>query len=322
MSGREHVSGKGEVRSSGGAHSSSAVNVEAGPEPSGGGGPSKRLDWRPTGLCLVATPIGNAADISLRALRALETADVVACEDTRITGKLLALHGIKASMVPYHEHNAAKVRPTLMKRLKNGESVALVSDAGTPLINDPGYRLVTDCVEAGIAITAVPGASSVLTALQLSALPTDRFFFAGFLPNKSAARKKALAEITGVPGSLVFLESAKRLAASLSDMAEILGPRDAAIARELTKMFEEVRRGPLADLARHYAESGPPKGEVTIVVGPPVEGGEIGADELDRLLHEALTANTVRDAAALVATATGLSRRKVYGRALELSKDP
>lgn len=319
MAGRGDVSEKGGVRSSGGAQSSTIGNL--GTEPKRGGGRSKRLDWTPAGLCLVATPIGNAADISLRALRALETADVVACEDTRTTGKLLALHGIKNSLTPYHEHNAAKVRPHLMKRLKNGESVALVSDAGTPLVSDPGYRLVADCLEAGVPVTAVPGASSVLTALQLSGLPTDRFFFAGFLPAKTAARQKALRELEAVPGSLVFLESPKRLAVALTDMAEILGPRSAAVARELTKMFEEVRRGPLADLADDYGRSGPPKGEVTVVVGPPTEHTGTSAEDLDRQLRDALAGNSVRDAAALVAAATGLPRKRVYSRALDLAKE-
>ncbi|MCG8512447.1 MAG: 16S rRNA (cytidine(1402)-2'-O)-methyltransferase [Rhodospirillales bacterium] len=320
MAGRKNDFGKGDVRSSGDAQPSSVTNL--GSEPSGGGRQSKRLDWTPVGLCLVATPIGNAADISLRALRALETADAVACEDSRVTGRLLALHGIKNSLTPYHEHNAAKVRPVLMKRLKNGESVALVSDAGTPLISDPGYRLVTECIEAGIPVSAVPGASSVLTALQLSGLPTDRFFFAGFLSPKTAARKKALSEVAEIPGSLIFLESPKRLAATLADMAEILGPRSAAVTRELTKLFEEVRRGSLPDLARDYAEQGPPKGEVTLVVGPPAEAAEIDDGELDDRLREALADNSLRDAAALVSAATGLPRKRVYARALALSKKP
>jgi 16S rRNA (cytidine1402-2'-O)-methyltransferase len=273
----------------------------------------------PRGLVLVATPIGNAADITLRALSVLAGADVVACEDTRVTGKLLTLHGLKASLTPYHEHNAAKVRPALIRRLKDGESVALVSDAGTPLVSDPGYRLVRACLEEGIPVTAVPGASSVLTALQLSGLPSDRFLFAGFLPPKSAARRRALAEIAAVPATLIFLESAKRLDAALADMADMLGDREAAVARELTKMFEEVRRGPLADLARHYAEAGPPKGEVSVVVAPPGTGEEAGEETVERNCARRWPARSLRDAVDAVAAATGWPRRRVYACALALT---
>lgn len=294
----------------------------AGAEPNRSAAPSKRPDWTPIGLCLVATPIGNASDISLRALRALKVADVVACEDTRVTSKLLAVHGIQAKLIAYHEHNAARVRPALIRRLKNGESVTLVSDAGTPLVSDPGYQLVRACIDEAVPITAVPGASAVLTALQLSGLPSDRFFFAGFLPNKTGARKRALAEVATVPGTLIFMESAKRLPAALADMTEVLGPRDAAVTRELTKMFEEVRRGPLDDLARHFAESGPPKGEITMVVAPPPAGGyEISDDELAARLRDALRTSSLRDAVAAVAATTGRSRREVYARALALEDE-
>lgn len=273
----------------------------------------------PAGLILVATPIGNAADITLRALSVLAGADVVACEDTRVTGKLLALHGVSASLTPYHEHNAAKARPQIIGRLKNGESVALVSDAGTPLVSDPGYRLVQACLEEGIPVTAVPGASSVLTALQLSGLPSDRFLFAGFLPNKTAARRRALAELAAVPATLVFLESPRRLDGALTDMAGVLGEREAAVARELTKLFEEVRRGPLADLARHYAEAGPPKGEVVVVVAPPSAAAETSDEMVDRLLREALLTTSLRDAVDAVAATTGRPRRQVYARALAVT---
>ena len=309
------------MRSSGGTKPPRSRNRGLGAEPSGRTAASKRPEWSASGLCLVATPIGNAADISLRALRALETADVVACEDTRVTGRLLTLHGLNAPLTAYHEHNAARVRPILIKRLENGESVALVSDAGTPLVSDPGYRLVRACIDAGIPVTAVPGASSVLTALQLSGLPSDRFFFAGFLPSKSTARKRALAEAAPVPGTLVFLESPKRLAAALSDMAEILGPREAAVTRELTKMFEEVRRGPLGDLAAAPAESGPPKGEITVVVAPPGAEAEATEADVDSLLRAALETASVRDAAAEVAAATGRPRREIYARALALAPE-
>ncbi|MDA1088850.1 MAG: 16S rRNA (cytidine(1402)-2'-O)-methyltransferase [Proteobacteria bacterium] len=272
------------------------------------------------GLAVVATPIGHSRDITLRALDILEQADVIACEDTRITAKLLAIHGISRPLLAYHQHNADRMRPALIKRLKGGETVALVSDAGTPLVSDPGYKLVRACIVEGIAVTPLPGASSVMCALVVSGLPTNHFFFAGFLPQKSAARKRALQELAAIPGSLVFLESAKRLAASLADMAAVLGDRDAAMTRELTKMFEEVRRGPLGELAAHYQSAGPPKGEVTIVVAPPDQAQAMEDDELDRLLGEALKDASVRDAADTVAVISGLSRRKVYTRALALKK--
>ena len=283
--------------------------------------PSTQHGAIPTGLVIVATPIGNASDISLRALNLLADAHVVACEDTRVTAKLFAVHGLKASMLPYHEHNAASQRPILIKRLKNGETVALVSDAGMPLISDPGYKLVSDCVEAGIPITCIPGASSVTTALALSGLPTDRFFFQGFLPNKKTQRRRVFAELAAIPGSLVVMESAKRLAAMLVDAADCLGPRDAAVTRELTKKFEEVRRGPLPNLAEHYAEAGAPKGEVTVVIGPAGAAAKTTAEDVDALLRQALSTQSVRDAAQVVTGATGWPKRDVYQRALAVAKE-
>ncbi len=271
------------------------------------------------GLAIVATPIGHSRDITLRALDILGQADAIACEDTRVTAKLLSIHGISRPLVAYHEHNAEKTRPKLIKRLKGGETVALVSDAGTPLVSDPGYKLVRACIEEGIPVTPVPGASAVLTALVISGLPPDRFFFAGFLPSKSAARRRALAGVAEIPGSLVFLESARRLAPSLTDMARILGPRDAMIGREMTKLFEETKRGTLDDLAAHYKSEGPPRGEVTIVVAT-FKKQDIDDAGLDRRLKAALKNASVRDAAAEVSAATGLARRKVYARALELKK--
>jgi 16S rRNA (cytidine1402-2'-O)-methyltransferase len=271
------------------------------------------------GLAIVATPIGHSRDITLRALDILGRADWIACEDTRVTAKLLAIHGISRPLVAYHEHNAEKARPKLIERLKGGETVALVSDAGTPLVSDPGYKLVRACLEEGIPVIPVPGASAILAALVVSGLPTDRFFFAGFLSSKSAARRRALVDVAEIPGSLVFLESARRLAPSLTDMARILGPRDAMIGREMTKMFEETRRGPLDDLAAHYKSEGPPRGEVTIVVAP-FKKQAVDDAGLDRRLKAALKNATVRDAANEVAAATGLARRKVYTRALKLQK--
>ena len=269
------------------------------------------------GLAIVATPIGHSRDITLRALDILEQADTIACEDTRVTAKLLSIYGISRPLMAYHEHNAEKVRPKLIKRLKQGETVALVSDAGTPMVSDPGYKLVRDCTEEGIPVIPIPGASSVLAALTASGLPTDRFFYAGFLAPKTAARKKALGGLAQIPGTLVVLESARRLAGSLADMAETLGPRPAMVARELTKLFEEIRRGSLPDLADHYRREGPPKGEITIVIGPPLEKIADEA-EIDRLLGAALKDGSVRDAADAVTAATGLPRRKVYARALAL----
>lgn len=275
----------------------------------------------PPGLVLVATPIGNAADISFRALRVLAGADLVACEDTRVTAKLFAVHGLRTPMLPYHEHNAPAQRPKLIKHLKKGETVALVSDAGMPLISDPGHKLVAACIELGIPLTCIPGPSAVPTALALSGLPSERFFFQGFLPSRKNQRRKVLASLGDVPGSLVFMESARRLAAMLGDAAETLGEREAAVTRELTKRFEEVRRDSLSALADHYARSGPPKGEVTVVVGPGgADGPAIGDADIDALLRGALEQGTVRDAAARVAAETGLSKRRVYQRALVLAK--
>lgn len=270
------------------------------------------------GLFIIATPIGNMEDITLRALETLRRADVIACEDTRITARLAQRHTIKTPLFSYHDHNAERVRPALMRRLKNGESVALVSDAGTPLISDPGFGLVRACIKAGVPVTTLPGASSVLAALTLSGLPTDRFLFSGFLPSRTAGRRKTLAGLADVAATLVIMESAKRLAASLADMAQVLGPRDAAVLREMTKMYEEARHGTLPDLARHYAEAGAPKGEVTIVIAPPPEKAPLSDDALDQAIMDALKTLSVRDAAARVAEDTGTAKRRIYARALEL----
>ncbi len=268
----------------------------------------------------MATPIGNLKDITLRALEILQSADLIACEDTRVTGKLMKAHGIEAPLTAYHEHNAARVRPRLIDAVKSGQAVALVSDAGTPLVSDPGYKLVQSAVAEGLPVIALPGASAALAGLTVSGLPSDRFFFAGFLPSKSSARKRALTELTAVPATLVVFESARRLATALADMAEVLGPRPAAVARELTKLHEEVRRDPLDALAAHYHAAGAPKGEVVIVIGPPEQTeAEIGAAELDERLRAALGDASLRDAVAAVTRETGLKRQTVYARALELT---
>ena len=284
-----------------------------------GGGPVAAPSL-PGGLYLVATPIGNLGDISLRALETLAAADVIACEDSRVTRKLIEHYGIATQLTPYHEHNAAEARPRLLARLADGQSVALVSDAGTPLISDPGYKLVRAACAAGHAVTAVPGASAVLTALSAACLPTDRFFFEGFLPPSQAARQRRIAALVSIPASLVLFESGPRLPAALADLASTLGSRDAAICRELTKLHEEIRRGPLDELARHYAAGGETRGEIVIVVAPPRGGGK-NADDIDELLRRALARVSVKDAVGEVAFATGRPRREVYQRALALDKE-
>ncbi len=270
------------------------------------------------GLWLVATPIGNLEDISRRALDVLAFVDRVACEDTRRTGRLLARHGIEARLVSYHEHNAARVRPTLIRALQGGESVALVSDAGTPLISDPGYKLVRAAVCAGVRVTGCPGPSAPLLALILSGLPTDRFYFGGFLPQREGPRRQALAALRSLDATLVFLESPRRLAAALADMATAFGPRPAAVARELTKLHEELRRGTLDELAGHYAAAGAPKGEVVVVVGGQGDTVQpaLSDTDIDARLDGLLAGGTVRDAAATLSAETGLPRRELYARAL------
>ena len=256
--------------------------------------------------------------MTLRGLDVLAGADAVVCEDTRVTGKLLKAYGIKAlQVIAYHEHNARTMRPKLLRRLAAGEALALASDAGTPLISDPGYKLVCEAVESGVAVIPLPGASASLAALVSSGLPTDRFMFAGFLPNRSAARRKALEELAPLRATLVFFESTRRLPASLADMAAVLGPRRAVVARELTKLYEENRRDTLDALAAHYGKAGPPKGEAVVVVGPP--RGDTAPADIDAMLNQALDGMSVRDAAASVSTASGRPRREVYARALEIA---
>jgi 16S rRNA (cytidine1402-2'-O)-methyltransferase len=268
------------------------------------------------GLHLVATPIGHLGDLSPRALEALISADLVLCEDSRITGKLLKLHGVERSLHPYHEHNAARMRPRILDHLARGESVVLASDAGTPLVSDPGYKLVRDVIDAGHEVLAVPGPSAALAALVISGLPTDRFFFGGFLPAKSSARRRMVEELSTVPATLIWFESAKRLAATLADLAAVLGSRDAAVARELTKAFEEVRRGRLDELASTYGKGETPRGEIVIVVGPKTETESWDDEAIEKALLEALESNSPSAAAAAVAAKTGLPRRDLYRRAL------
>jgi 16S rRNA (cytidine1402-2'-O)-methyltransferase len=273
------------------------------------------------GLHVVATPIGNLRDISLRALGTLAAADAVIAEDTRVTKVLLAHYGISTPLVGYHEHNAAAVRPHLLARLASGAALALVSDAGTPLVSDPGFKLVSEALEQGASVTAVPGASAVLAALVVAGLPTDRFFFEGFLPQKQGARRARIAELASIPGTLVFFESPRRLADMLADLAAVLGGRQGAIARELTKHFETVRRGALLELAGALAHEEPPKGEIVVLVSPPADNVDTSLDEaaLDAKLQQAMRTLSVKDAATVVAAESGQKRRKVYARAIALA---
>ncbi|MDQ2632642.1 MAG: 16S rRNA (cytidine(1402)-2'-O)-methyltransferase [Pseudomonadota bacterium] len=268
-------------------------------------------------LYLVATPIGNLGDITLRALETLTGADLLACEDTRVTRVLLDRYGIRQRPVAYHEHNAGEAGPKLIAALAEGKSVALVSDAGTPLVSDPGFRLVEQALAAGIKVVPIPGPSAVLAALTASGLPSDAFLFAGFLPVKDGQKRTRLGELAAVPATLVFFESPRRVAETLDVMAEVLGDRRAAIGRELTKTFEEMRTGTLGELAAHYAEASTPKGEIVICVGPPPEKAE-SAEDVDRLLASLAAEMPASKAAAEAARMTGQTKQALYRRLLEL----
>jgi 16S rRNA (cytidine1402-2'-O)-methyltransferase len=271
------------------------------------------------GLYVVATPIGNLADVTLRALAILAGADAILAEDTRVSRALLARYGIERPLSAYHEHNAAEARPRALRRIAEGQALALISDAGTPLISDPGYKLVSEAIELGFAVVAAPGPSAALAALCVAGLPTDRFYFEGFLPPRSSARRERINALAAVPGSLIFYEAAGRLAETLADLAHELGPRPAAVARELTKLHEEVRRGALDKLASEYAEGGAPRGEIVIVVGPMEARPAVSEAALDREIAEQLTNLSVKDAAAAIAAKHGLPRRQIYARALALA---
>jgi 16S rRNA (cytidine1402-2'-O)-methyltransferase len=274
------------------------------------------------GLHLVATPIGNLSDITLRALETLAAADAIACEDSRVTRKLLDHYGITTPLTPYHEHNAVAARPKLLARLAAGETIALVSDAGTPLISDPGFKLVRAVCEAGLPVSAVPGPSAALAALAVAGLPTDRFFFEGFLPPKDGARRTRIAELARIPATLILYESGPRIGRALHALAEGLGPRQAAVCRELTKLHEEVRRDDLAALAHAYDAGAEIRGEFAIVIAPPAaEEDAADADAVDALLRRALRHASVKDAVSDVVAATGRPRREIYQRALALSDD-
>jgi 16S rRNA (cytidine1402-2'-O)-methyltransferase len=282
-------------------------------------------DWSPAhalapGLHVVATPIGNLGDITLRGLWVLRNVDRILCEDTRVTARLLARFGIDKPLEPYHDHNADRVRPGVIEALRRGEKLALVSDAGTPLVSDPGYKLVREAIAAELPVTAAPGPSAALTALVLSGLPPDAFLFAGFLPPRTTARRRALEQWRDLPATLIFFEGPSRLAATLADMTETLGERDAAVARELTKRHEEIRRGRLGELAAYYRDHGPPRGEAVLVVGPPRPAPTVAEADIDARLRELLAQHSLRDAVAILAEATTIGRRTLYERALAVQK--
>ncbi len=272
------------------------------------------------GLHLVATPIGNLGDITLRALETLAGVDIIACEDTRVTRRLTTHFGISAVLKPYHEHNAAQARPKILARLAQGAAIALVSDAGTPLISDPGFKLVREVCAAGHPVIALPGPSSVLAALAVAALPTDRFFFEGFLPSRPVARRTRLSELARIKATLVMFETGHRVQDALVDLAAVMGDREAAICRELTKLHEDIRRAPVSELARN-ADNLETRGEFVLVVGPPAaRADEMDPAQLDNLLRASLETGSVKDAVAHAVELSGRPRREVYARALELAR--
>lgn len=273
------------------------------------------------GLYLVATPIGNLGDITLRALATLARADVICCEDTRHSRTLLAHYAIDATLKPYHDHNADEMRPRVLSDIAAGRAVALISDAGLPLVSDPGYKLVRDCIAAGHHVETLPGPSAPLTALAASGLPTDAFLFAGFLPAKQSARRTRIAELKAVPATLILFEAPQRLADALSDLAQVLGPRPAVVARELTKLYEEHRRGALPELAE-WAAADAPRGEIVVLVGPPLaEEADTSDAAIAERLATALADMSLRDAARVVAEATGVPRARVYDIGLALKRE-
>ena len=268
------------------------------------------------GLYLVATPIGNLGDITLRALETLKNCDVIACEDTRVSRKLLSAFSIAKPLISYHDHNADQMRPLILDRIANGQAVVLISDAGTPLISDPGYKLVRHCYEAQLGVTFIPGPSAVIAGLVLSGMACDRFLFAGF------ADKSAYAELSSINTTLIFFESAKRLGSSLKQMAKSFVDREVAVVREITKLFEEVRRGSFEEVIKYYEENGLPKGEVVVVLSPKnSQFQQTSLQNIDDLLRQALASHSIRDACTLVSGVLGLPRKRIYQRALELREE-
>jgi 16S rRNA (cytidine1402-2'-O)-methyltransferase len=270
------------------------------------------------GLHVTSTPIGHLADISLRAVNALAAADEILCEDTRVTGKLLQRYGISTRLVPYHDHNAAKLRPRILSELQAGRALVLVSDAGTPLVSDPGFKLARAVIEAGLPLHVIPGASAALAALTLSGLPSDRFMFCGFLPEKQGERRRLLTELKAVPATLIFFESPRRIEAALADIADVLGPRPVAVARELTKLYEEALRGEPLEVARVLAGRETVKGEITLVVAPPGDAPPPEPETIDQALREAAAIMPAGKAAAEVAHRFGLAKKELYDRLLVL----
>lgn len=271
------------------------------------------------GLYVTATPIGNLGDITYRAVETLKGADLILCEDTRHTAKLCAAYGVRTRRLAYHEHNEAEALPGVLGRLEDGARIALVSDAGTPLLSDPGFRLVAAARARGLPVFAVPGPCAAVAALSVAGVATDRFVFAGFPPPKSGARRTALGALAGVDATLVFYESPQRLAASLADMAEVFGAREAAVARELTKLHETLESGPLAALAARFAET-PARGEIVVLVAPPASRPQAGDADIDAFLVDALASLSIRDAAQAAADALGIARKDAYARAVALKK--
>ncbi|MEH2481251.1 16S rRNA (cytidine1402-2'-O)-methyltransferase [Nitrobacteraceae bacterium AZCC 2146] len=273
------------------------------------------------GLHLVATPIGNLGDITLRALETLAGVDIIACEDTRITRRLTERYSISGLLKQYHEHNAEQARPKILEKLAQGASIALVSDAGTPLISDPGFKLAREVSAAGFNVIALPGPSSVLAALAVAALPTDRFFFEGFLPSRQMARRARLTELSRIDATLVMFDSGNRVQDTLRDLADIMGSRDAAICRELTKMHEEISRAPVSELAA-AADGLETRGEFVLVIGPPAADAQAVTEaDLDEMLRASLQRDSVKDAVAHAVELSGRPRREIYARALELAKE-
>jgi len=275
----------------------------------------------PPGLYVVATPIGNLADITLRALAVLDRADVIYCEDTRHSRTLMAHYGISRPLRAYHEHNAERERPEVLSGLAGGKRIALISDAGTPLVSDPGYKLVREAIAAGHAVTALPGASAVLAALAVAGLATDTFLFAGFLPPRQAARRTRLAELKAVPATLVLFEAPSRLADTLADIGAVLGDRELAVARELTKLHEEIRRGDAAELVR-WAGGAAPRGEIVVLIGQASAAAEVSDEVITQHLLALLPEASLRDASKMVADRLGVAKNRVYDLGLSLKRNP
>lgn len=272
------------------------------------------------GLYLAATPIGNLGDITLRVLDTISGCDAVVCEDTRVSGKLLHYYGIKKPLLPYNDHNADIQRKPILDKLRRGAKIALISDAGTPLLSDPGYKLVRACIEEGIPVTSLPGANAVLTALQLSGLPLESFSFLGFLPPKREARRKKLAKLKTIPVTMVFFETAPRLAKSLADILDVFGDRDMALAREMTKLFEETRRGRVSEILNMSEREGMPKGEIVLVISGAAPQ-EFSDRDVETQLRRALKTMRVKEAAAFVAETAGRPKKELYDLALRMGKE-